>query len=160
MQHFGRAEFEAAADVVRQHTQHNPRIGLVLGSGLGGLADLVEQPSIIPYEDIPGWPRSTVPGHSGKLVLGRFENQDALMLQGRAHYYEGYPLTQVTLPIRVMQLLGVEIVILTNAAGGINKFYQSGDLMLISDHINLVGMTGRIRLKGRTTIRSARASQE
>jgi purine-nucleoside phosphorylase len=148
MQHFGRAEFEAASDAVRQRTQHQPRVGLVLGSGLGGLADSVENPSIIPYEDIPHWPKSTVPGHSGKLVLGKFENQDVLMMQGRAHYYEGYSLTQVTLPIRVMQLLGVEIVILTNAAGGINKSYQAGDLMLIADHINLVGMTSENPLKG------------
>ncbi len=148
MQYFGRAEFESAANFVRQRTQHTPRIGLVLGSGLGGLADAVEQPSIIPYADIPYWPQSTVPGHSGKLYLGRFENQDVLMMRGRAHYYEGYALTQVTLPIRVMQFLGVEILILTNAAGGINPTYRPGDLMLISDHINLVGMAGENPLKG------------
>ena len=148
MLHFGRAEFEAAADYVRQRTQHNPRIGLVLGSGLGGLADAIKQASIIPYQDIPYWPQSTVPGHSGKLYLGRFENQDVVMMRGRAHYYEGYSLTQVTLPIRVMQLLGVEILILTNAAGGISPNYRPGDLMLISDHINLLGMTGENPLKG------------
>lgn len=142
MEFFGRSEFEAAVTAIRQQTQCRPRVGLVLGSGLGTIADSIEGADIIPYEQIPHWPRSTVAGHQGQLHIGRMEGQNIIVMRGRAHYYEGYPPSQVTLPIRVMQLLGVEIVILTNAAGGINPIFHPADLMLITDHIGLIAMTG------------------
>jgi purine-nucleoside phosphorylase len=148
MEFFGRPEFEAAANVVRERTRHKPRVGLVLGSGLGGLADAVEDADVIPYDQIPHWPVSTAIGHQGQLHIGYLEGQPVLVMRGRAHYYEGYPISQVTLPIRVMQLLGVEIVILTNAAGGLNKSFKVGDVMLITDHIGLIGMGGTNPLRG------------
>jgi len=142
------AEMDAAADVVRSRTKWKPRIGLILGSGLGGLSDEIEQPDIIPYSDIPDFPTSTVKGHTGRLVIGRLESQTVMVMQGRAHYYEGYSMAQVTFPVRVMQRLGVEILIVTNAAGAINPDYQPGDVMLIADHIGLIGMTGNNPLRG------------
>jgi purine-nucleoside phosphorylase len=148
MEFFGRSEFEAAVAAIRQRTQYRPRVGLVLGSGLGSIADSVERADVIPYEQIPYWPRSTVIGHQGQLHIGQLEGQSVILMRGRAHYYEGYPPSQVTLPIRVMQLLGVEIVILTNAAGGINPVFRPADLMLITDHIGLIAMTGINSLYG------------
>lgn len=136
---FTRSEFEAAADAVRQRTRHQPRIGIVLGSGLGDFAESVSGADVIPYSEILHWPRSTVVGHHGQLYLGQLEGQDVMVMRGRAHSYEGYPFSQITLPIRVMQLLGVETLILTNAAGGLNATFTPGDLMLITDHINLMG---------------------
>ncbi len=148
MEFFGRPEFEAAAQIIRGRTRHRPRVGLVLGSGLGSLAGSIADADVIPYQDILYWPHSTVVGHIGQLHIGRLEGQVVLAMQGRAHYYEGYPLSQVTLPIRVMQLLGLEILILTNAAGGINQSFRVADLMLITDHINLAGMAGANPLRG------------
>ena len=148
MDFFGRAEFEAAADAVRQRTRHTPKIGIVLGSGLGAFADAVQDADIIPYGDIPHWPISTVIGHSGQLHIGILESVPVLVMRGRTHYYEGYPMSQVTLPIRVMQLMGIKTVFLTNAAGGINPAFKAGDLMLITDHLNLIGMTGANPLRG------------
>lgn len=139
---------ERAVEVIRQRTALVPRIGLVLGSGLGGLADSLEGRTVIPYEDIPGWPRSTVHGHSGQLVLGTLEGQPVVCQQGRAHFYEGYTLQEVTFPVRVMQHLGIEILTLTNAAGGLNKSFDAGDVMLMTDHINFIGMTGNNPLMG------------
>jgi purine-nucleoside phosphorylase len=145
---FLRADYERAVEVIRARITNQPRIGLVLGSGLGGLADLLEQPAIIPYDEIPGWARSTVHGHHGRLVIGTLEGKLVLCQQGRAHFYEGYTMQQVTFPIRVMKFLGIDTVILTNAAGGLNKSYQVGDVMLINDHINLPGMIGQSPLMG------------
>jgi len=145
---FSLAEMDAAADVIRSRTEWKPRIGLILGSGLGGLADEIEQPDRIPYSDIPDFPTSTVMGHTGRLVIGRLENQTVMVMQGRAHYYEGYSMAQVTFPVRVMQRLGIEILIVTNAAGAINPNYQAGEVMLITDHIGLIGMTGNNPLRG------------
>jgi purine-nucleoside phosphorylase len=145
---FGRAEFEAAADAVRQRTTQQPRVGLVLGSGLGDLAESVQGVDVIPYQEIPHWPRSTVIGHRGQLHIGMLESVPVMVMRGRAHYYEGYSMTQVTLPIRVMQLLGIEVLILTNAAGGLNQSFTPGDLMLLVDHLNLIGMTGANPLRG------------
>jgi purine-nucleoside phosphorylase len=133
---------------VLAHTRHTPTIGLVLGSGLGALAEAVEDPDVIEVSAIPNWPPSTVVGHSGRLVIGKLEGQTVLVQQGRAHFYEGHSLQQVTLPIRVMQLLGFEAVILTNAAGGINPAYGPGDVMLITDHVNFMGMAGWSPLRG------------
>jgi purine-nucleoside phosphorylase len=143
-----RENFEEAAAAIRTRTRHQPKIGIVLGSGLGSLADAVTEAEIINVVDIPHWPRSTVEGHVGRLVLGRLEGQAVVIQQGRAHYYEGLSMQQVTLPIRVMQLMGVETVILTNAAGAINPDYQPGELMLIRDHINFLGMAGVTPLRG------------
>lgn len=148
MERYTRAEFEEATEAVRSRTDHAPRIGVVLGSGLGGFAASVEDADEIPSAEIPHWPHSTVPGHVGRLYLGQLEGQNVLVMSGRAHYYEGYPMSRVTLPIRVMQLLGAEIVILTNAAGGLDPSYSAGDLMLLSDHINIVGMAGANPLRG------------
>ncbi|MBL8058653.1 MAG: purine-nucleoside phosphorylase [Anaerolineales bacterium] len=143
-----RAQVQEAADYIRAHTRHRPTVGLVLGSGLGDLAEAVEDADRLPTADIPQWPRSTVEGHAGRLVIGRLEGQTVLVQQGRAHYYEGHSLQRVTLPIRVMQLLGLHSVILTNAAGGINPEFVPGDVMLIVDQINLIGMAGLSPLRG------------
>jgi len=148
MDFLGRAEFEAAADAVRRQTRHTPRVGVILGSGLGAFADAVEDPDIVPYDTIPHWPISTVAGHSGQLRIGRLEGVPVMVMRGRSHYYEGYPMSQVTLPIRAMQLMGVEAVFLTNAAGGLNPAFKAGDLMLLTDHLNLIGMTGANPLRG------------
>ena len=129
-------------------TDLKPTVGMVLGSGLGKLADTLDDRVVIPYGDIPGWPVSTVHGHSGQLVIGQLEGQTVVAQQGRAHFYEGYTMQQVTFPIRVMHFLGVDTVILTNAAGGIDRSYSVGDLMLIHDHINFPGMAGANPLMG------------
>ncbi len=142
------AQFEEAAAAIRGGTRHKPQVGLVLGSGLGPLAEAVEDADIIPSDTIPHWPRSTVEGHIGRLVIGQLEGQTVLVQQGRAHFYEGLSIQQVTLPIRVMQLLGLQTIILTNAAGGINPVYRPGELMLITDHLNLMGMAGISPLRG------------
>ncbi len=142
------ARWEEAADAIRERIAVQPRVGLVLGSGLGPLADEIEESVTIPYEEIPHLPKSTVVGHSGMLVIGQLAGKTVVAQRGRAHYYEGYSMSQVTFPVRVMQQLGVETIILTNAAGGLNKSFEVGDVMLIEDHINLPGMTGHNPLMG------------
>jgi len=142
------AHYDEAANYIRSKTRHSPNIGLVLGSGLGGLAEAIEDADIIPTAEIPQWPRSTVQGHVGRLVIGKLEGQTVLVQQGRAHYYEGHSIQRVTLPIRVMQRLGFHTVILTNAAGAINPDYAPGDVMLIVDQINFLGMAGISPLRG------------
>lgn len=134
--------FQEAAAAIRQVTALQPKVGIVLGSGLSGLADAVQHAAAIDFRAIPHFPVSTIPGHQGRLVLGELEGQPVAVMQGRTHYYEGYSIQQVTLPIRVLRLLGVETLILTNAAGGLNPSFQGGDLMLIVDHINMIGMAG------------------
>ena len=141
-------EIDQAAEAVRGRTTRHPRVGLILGSGLGGLADTISQADLVPYQEIPFWPQSTVQGHQGRLVIGQLMGVEVLVQQGRAHFYEGYSMAEVTLPVRVMQRLGVEILIVTNAAGAINPGYEPGDVMLITDHIGLVGMTGFNPLRG------------
>ncbi len=140
--------YHLAVGAIRQYTDAKPKIGLVLGSGLGVLADEVTGAVAIPYESIPGWPRSTVHGHSGRLIIGQLEGHTVVCQQGRAHYYEGYSAQEVSFPIRVMKFLGVDTVILTNAAGGVDTNYTAGDIMLINDHINFVGMGGAHALRG------------
>jgi purine-nucleoside phosphorylase len=142
------AQIDETAVAVRSRITELPKIGLILGSGLGGLADSVETPVKIPYGDLPNWPVSTVVGHSGQLVVGQLQGQPVVVMQGRAHYYEGYSMAQVTLPVRVMQRLGVEALIVTNAAGAVNPEFEPGDLMLITDHLNLLGMAGLSPLRG------------
>ena len=139
---FTRAQYAEAADLIRSRTAHRPRVGLILGSGLNPLADEVTGADRIPYADIPHFPQPGVEGHRGQLVVGQLVGQDVLIMQGRAHAYEGYSLQQVTLPVRVMGELGIEVLILTNAAGGLNPAFQAGDLMLINDHIGLMAMVG------------------
>lgn len=116
-----------------------PQIGLILGSGLGDLADEIENPIVIPYEQIPNFPVSTVAGHAGQLVYGSLEGKTVIALQGRFHYYEGYDLQTVTYPVRIFKELGVQTIFITNAAGGINQDFKPGDLMIITDQINLTG---------------------
>ncbi len=135
-------QIDAVAEFIRGRTRHQPSVGLILGSGLGPLADQVQDADYIPFDEIPHFVVSTVSGHSGRLVIGQLEGWPVLVMQGRAHYYEGYSMAQVTLPIRVMQALGTWALIVTNAAGGLNTAWQAGDLMLIADHINLIGMVG------------------
>jgi purine-nucleoside phosphorylase len=141
-------KFEEAAQAVRERTDHRPQIGLILGSGLSPLADEVARADLIPFSEIPGFPVSTIEGHAGRLVIGELAGQVVMVMQGRAHYYEGYSMQRVTLPVRVMQTLGVHTLFVTNAAGGINPEFQPGDLMLITDHINLIGMAGLNPLRG------------
>jgi purine-nucleoside phosphorylase len=136
------AQIDEVADAIRARTPVQPRIGMILGSGLGALADSIPNPTVIAYNDLPHWPVSTVFGHAGQLVIGALENQQVLVMQGRTHFYEGISMSQMTLPVRVMQRLGIEILIVTNAAGAINPTFTPGDLMLITDHLNFVGMAG------------------
>ncbi len=145
---FSRVHFEAAAAAIQGRTQLQPRIGLILGSGLNPLADAVEDSVAIPYGEIPHFPVATVEGHVGRLIVGWLEGQAMVVMQGRAHYYEGYSTAKITFPVRVMQAMGVEILIVTNAAGGLNPGFQAGDVMLITDHINLIGMGGLNPLRG------------
>ncbi|KYC95189.1 purine-nucleoside phosphorylase [Heyndrickxia sporothermodurans] len=130
---------EQASLFLKEKFSNQPKIGLILGSGLGVLADEIENPLKIQYKDIPNFPISTVEGHAGQLVFGKLSGKDVVAMQGRFHYYEGYSFDQVTFPVRVMKELGVEVLVVTNAAGGVNKDYEPGDLMIISDHINNMG---------------------
>lgn len=141
-------QIDEAAEAIRARLTYPAAIALILGSGLGGLAGAVESPAIIPYSEIPHWPVSTVWGHSGQLVVGQLERQMVLIMQGRAHFYEGYSISQVGLPVRVMKRLGIETLIVTNAAGAVHPDYLPGDLMLINDHLNLIGMAGVSPLRG------------
>ena len=141
-------EIDAATDAVRERLTSTPEIALILGSGLGELADSIENPTIIPTHGIPFWPVSTVPGHKGRLVIGELEGKQVLVLQGRTHFYEGHPISKIGLPIRVMQRLGIKTLILTNASGGLNDDYFAGDIMLIKDHLALLPMAGENPLRG------------
>lgn len=131
-------EFERLEKIVKYIktlTDFEPKIALILGSGLGDFAKEIEIVKTIPYSDIPGFPVSTVPGHKGQFVFGYIEEVPLVIMQGRVHYYEGYPISDVVLPTRIMNLLGAEVLFLTNAAGGINPDFAAGNLMLIKDHI-------------------------
>lgn len=123
---------------IRTKTKVNPQVGLILGSGLGVLAEEIENAVKIPYGDIPHFPVSTVAGHKGQLVIGDLSGKKVIAMQGRFHFYEGYDLKDVTFPVRVMKALGVKQMIVTNAAGGVNTSFEPGDLMIIEDHINLM----------------------
>jgi len=133
---------DRVAQSIQSKIESQPHIGLILGTGLGGLAQAIQNATIIPYRELPDWPVSTVMGHTGQLVIGELEGQPVLAMQGRIHYYEGYTMQQVTLPVRVMQRLGIEILIVTNAAGAIQPDFVPGDVMLITDNLNLAGMSG------------------
>jgi purine-nucleoside phosphorylase len=128
-----------AARTVRARGRAEARVALVLGSGLGAFADDLEDAEAIPYDEVPGFARPTVEGHTGRLVLGKIEGTEVAVMQGRFHFYEGYALEEVTFPVRVLALSGVKSLVLTNAAGGLNNSLKQGSLMLISDHLNLMG---------------------
>ncbi len=128
-----------AADMIREQMTTKPVIGLILGSGLGDLAENISNAVKIEYENIPHFPTSTVAGHKGQLVIGNLEGVEVIAMQGRFHYYEGYTMQEVTFPVRVMKQLGCKTLIVTNACGGMNDRFQPGDLMLIDDHINFTG---------------------
>jgi purine-nucleoside phosphorylase len=142
------ADIDNTVAFIRERTSLQPEIGMILGSGLGALADSVEAEVVIPTGEIPGWPVSTVHGHAGRVVIGHLEERSVFVLQGRAHFYEGHSISRIGLPIRVMHRLGVRLLIVTNAAGAVNPAFEPGELMLISDHINLLGMTGNNPLRG------------
>ena len=141
-------QYDEAAAFIRNQTAHQPTIGLVLGSGLGPFAEQIEQADVIPYAAIPYFPTSTVASHAGQLVIGTLAGAVVCAMQGRFHFYEGYSMAQVTLPVRVMARLGIKTLILTNAAGGVNPAFAVGDLMIMDDHINLLGMAGQNPLMG------------
>jgi purine-nucleoside phosphorylase len=147
-QYYTRAQYQEAADHIRTRRRIQPKTGLILGSGLNPLAEAIESATRIPYTDIPHFPKPTVEGHAGRLILGNLEGRETLVMQGRVHFYEGYPMQQVVFPVRVMQVMGIETLIVTNAAGGLNPEFSAGDLMLITDHLNLVGMGGSNPLFG------------
>ena len=130
----------AAVAAIRALTKQMPTVAIVLGSGLGALADDVEGADRIPYERIPGWRKSTAPGHAGQLVVGTLEGKTVAVMKGRLHYYEGYDIQEVVFPIRVFKAMGIDVVILTNACGGLNPSYKAGDLMVINDHINFMAI--------------------
>lgn len=126
---------------IESKLSEKPMIGLVLGSGLGILADEIESPVYIKYNEIPHFPVSTVEGHAGQFVVGKLCGKTVIAMQGRFHYYEGYSMKAITFPVRVMKAIGVEHLVLTNAAGGVNRSFKAGDLMLITDHINIMGLS-------------------
>lgn len=142
------SEIDSATETIKARIRELPEIGLILGSGLGGLAQVIEEPVVIPTRDIPGWPISTVPGHEGKLVFGSLDGKEVMTLQGRVHYYEGHPISKIGLPIRVMQRLGIQTLILTNAAGGLNPEFNAGDVMVMRDHIAFMQFGGENPLRG------------
>jgi purine-nucleoside phosphorylase len=146
--YYTREQYKTAADHIRQQSDQRPSVGLILGSGLNPLAEAVQGADVIPYGEIPHFPRPTVEGHIGQLVLGQLEKTPIIIMQGRVHFYEGYPMQQVVFPVRVMQVMGIETLIVTNAAGGLNPAFQPGELMLITDHLNLIGMAGNNPLFG------------
>ena len=125
------------ADFISEKTKFRPEIGIILGTGLGGLVDEIDISHAISYHDIPNFPVSTVEGHSGKLIFGELGGKNVIALQGRFHFYEGYSMNEVVFPVRVMKFLGIEKLIVSNACGGVNPSFEIGDIMLISDHINL-----------------------
>lgn len=142
MPFFTLEQIDETAEAIRSRIDYRPRVAIILGSGLNGMAEAIQKAVMIPYRELPHWPVSTAVGHAGRLVIGELEGQDVFAMQGRAHYYEGYSMAQVTLPVRVMQRLGIEIMIVTNAAGAVNPNFVPGDVMLIVDHINFIGMSG------------------
>lgn len=147
-EYLGWKHVEAAAAAIRKRTALQPTVGLVLGSGLNPLAESVTDSVTIPYSEIPHFPTPTVEGHVGRLILGQLEGQHVAVMQGRVHYYEGYTIAEVAFPVRVMQTLGIQTLIVTNAAGGLNPEFEAADVMLITDHINLIGMAGLNPLRG------------
>jgi purine-nucleoside phosphorylase len=146
--HFTLDQIDEVVTAFRTRTSKRPRVAIILGSGLNSLADSVQSPDLIPFSELPHFPISTVFGHAGRIVIGELEDQMVFVMQGRIHFYEGYSMAEVTLPIRVMQRLGIEVLIVTNAAGGVNPDFVPGDVMLITDNLNFLGMMGHNPLMG------------
>lgn len=136
------------SDFIKSKWSGRLDFGIILGSGLSNLAALINESISFPYQELKGWPLSTVKGHTGRLIIGEMENHQVLVMQGRIHFYEGYSMQMVTMPIRVMQRLGISKLVVTNAAGGVNPDFNPGDVMLITDHLNLIGMGGNNPLVG------------
>jgi purine-nucleoside phosphorylase len=132
-------QIQQAQEAIQAHWTGKPRVGVILGTGLGNLVHDMERQATLAYEEIPHFPHSTVQSHAGQLVCGRLGGEPAVVMEGRFHFYEGYSLKQITLPVRVMKALGCEVLIVSNACGGMNPQFAKGDLMLIEDHINLIG---------------------
>ena len=131
-------KIQESANYIQNKTAFTPEIGIILGTGLGGLVNEIEVEYVLSYEDIPNFPLSTVEGHSGKLILGKLSDKNVIAMQGRFHFYEGYSMQEVTFPVKVMKLLGIQKLFVSNASGGVNPDYEVGDLMVLSDHINLI----------------------
>lgn len=132
-------QIKEAVNFIRQYTRMQPKIGIILGTGLGGLAKEIKKDVVLDYENIPHFPISTVESHHGKLIFGKLSGKNVVAMQGRFHYYEGYTMQQITFPVRVMKFLGVDTLLISNAAGGMNPNFKRGDIMVITDHINLLG---------------------
>lgn len=145
---YGWEEIEESASLIHSRTGSRPSVLIITGSGLGTVADDVEVPQSLTYEEIPHFPSTSVEGHTGELVLGQLAGKEVAVMCGRAHFYEGHSLQSITFPVRVMHKLGIDAMIVTNAAGGLREDMKAGDLMLITDHINLVGMSGFNPLRG------------
>jgi purine-nucleoside phosphorylase len=141
-------DIDRATEYIRHKTAVQPRLGLILGSGLGGVADAIQAATKLDGREIPGWPAASIAGHAGRVHLGDLEGKPVFVMQGRAHFYEGHSMSRIGLPVRVMQRLGADILIVTNAAGAVNPDFSPGELMLITDHLNLVGMAGQSPLRG------------
>ncbi len=141
-------QIDAIVAAIQHKIDVQPKIGLVLGSGLGAVADAVDSPTEISTDELEGWPAPTVEGHAGKLIIGELEGQNVCVVDGRVHFYEGHSMASVVVPVRVLKRLGAEVLIVTNAAGGVNQNFEAGDLMLITDHINFPGMAGHSPLRG------------
>ena len=130
-------KIKETADYLKNRTGASPEVGIILGTGLGGLVKEIVAEHVVPYEEIPNFPVSTVEGHSGKLIFGKLGGKSVMAMQGRFHYYEGYDMKEVTFPVRVMKALGMNDLVVSNASGGVNPDYEIGDLMILNDHINL-----------------------
>lgn len=141
-------QMDEAAEFIRRRVSILPEVAIILGSGLGSLADMVADAVVIPFQEIPYWVTSSVEGHKNRLVIGKLDSVPVLVMQGRIHYYEGHRMDEVTFPIRVMQRLGIKTLVVTNAAGAIDPNFMPGDVMLITDHLSLIGMTGNNPLRG------------
>lgn len=141
-------DIKLIADFLFEKTKQRPTIGIICGSGLGGLADMITEREMFPYTKIPGFPVSTVAGHAGRLVFGKLKGKTVVCMQGRFHPYEGHPMIKCAMPVRVMSLMGVKWLVVTNAAGGLNRDYNVGDIMVIKDHINFPGLAGNSPLIG------------
>uniref|UniRef100_D3TLL2 Purine nucleoside phosphorylase n=1 Tax=Glossina morsitans morsitans TaxID=37546 RepID=D3TLL2_GLOMM len=141
-------DIKAIADYLMERTPVRPKIGIICGSGLNSLADYITNTQSFDYENIPNFPISTVEGHVGRMIFGYLENMPVMAMQGRFHYYEGYPLAKCSMPVRVMKLMGVQYLMATNAAGGLNPKYKVGDIMVMRDHINMMGFAGNSPLQG------------
>jgi purine-nucleoside phosphorylase len=133
------AKVEQTADYLRSRTRVQPQLGIILGTGLGGLVREIEATDVIPYDQIFNFPIATVESHAGRLIFGKLAGKDVMVMQGRFHYYEGYTMAQITFPVRVMKALGARAMVVSNACGGVNPVYAAGDIMLMSDHINFMG---------------------